>query len=258
MISDFLGKSADLNLRQSKIESDRFGISVARLSIPLDSEASDFDLARLCASSDSKLLIVRYSTLRIKLSELLSSIKGRSAVHADTLVYFSRDISNLGIENSQNSAWNFEIATLSDEVSLEKLAREGFRDYPSHYSSNSLLSAAQIHEGYVEWALSGVRNEDNLTVLVKLKTGETVGFALAVVAGNQSEFVLSCVSPRFEGQGIYSAIVFWLVENLPKFGGERIYVSTQIQNTRVIRAWIKAGFNLDFSLNTYHLIERGI
>ena len=97
MISDFLGKPADLKLRQSKIESDRFGISVARLSIPLDSEASDFDLARLCASSDSKLLIVRYSTLRIKLSELLSSIESRSAVHADTLVYFSKNISISGI-----------------------------------------------------------------------------------------------------------------------------------------------------------------
>lgn len=257
MISDFLGNSSDLNLKHSKIESDRFGISVERFSIPLECEIDDFKLAELCETSESDLLIVRYSTSRIKLSELLSSIKSRSAVHADTLVYFSRDISNSGIENSQNSAWNFEIATLSDEDSLEELVQEGFRDYPSHYSSNSLLSATQIHEGYVEWALSGIRDEDNLTVLVKSKTGETVGFALAVVAGNQSEFVLSCVSPKFEGQGIYSAIVFWLVGNLPKFGGERIYVSTQIQNTRVIRAWIKAGFSLDFSLNTYHLIARG-
>ncbi len=257
MISDFLGKSVDLNLRQSKIESDRFGLSVARLSIPLDSEASDLDLAELCDSSDAKLLIVRYSTSRVKLAELLSSAKNRSAIHADTLVYFSRDISDSSTKNSENSAWNFEVAALSDEDSLERLARESFRDYPSHYSSNSLLSATQIHEGYVEWALSGIRDKKNLTVLVKSKAGETIGFALAAVAGKRSEFVLSCVSPKFQGQGIYSAIVFWLVENLSKLGGERLYVSTQIQNTRVIRAWIKAGFSLDFSLNTYHLIERG-
>ena len=64
------------------------------------------------------------------------------------------------------------------------------------------------------------------------------------------------IHPEFQSQGAYSALLQMLMGYLANQKVEKLSISTQIQNTRVIRVWIKSGFNLEFSLNTFHIMPR--
>ena len=92
MISDFTQASSELHIVDSRIESDRFELTVARLNISIEEDASDQQVIEICQNSNSQLLILRYPTTRVKLAQKLSEIKERVVYQADTLVYFARYI----------------------------------------------------------------------------------------------------------------------------------------------------------------------
>jgi len=257
MISDFLGKSADLNLRQSKIESDRFGISVARMSVSMNCPATDLEIARVCKESSADLLILRFPSSRTQLASELAEISNKIAFQADTLVYFSKDLKSLVERRSTSENWKLVAANVDDELRVIDLARVVFRDYPNHYQSNRALDSKLILEGYIEWASKGLNDPEKLTVVIEDQNSNAIAFAIVTFGEEGAEIELNGVHPDFQNRGIYSVLLELLMAKLASQKVEKLSISTQIQNTRVIRAWIKAGFNLDFSLNTYHLIARG-
>jgi ribosomal protein S18 acetylase RimI-like enzyme len=256
MISDFLGKSADLNLRQSKIESDRFGINVARMSISINCPDSDLEIARVCKESSADLLILRFPSSRTRLARELAEISDKIAFQADTLVYFSKNLKS--IVERRNISENLKLVTANgnDESRVIDLARVVFCDYPNHYQSNRALESKLILDGYIEWASKGLNDPEKLTVIIEDQNSNAIAFALVGFGEEGAEIELNGVHPDFQNQGIYSALLELLIAQLASQKVEKLSISTQIQNTRVIRAWIKAGFSLDFSLNTYHLIAR--
>jgi len=256
MISDFLGKSSDLNLRQSKIESDRFGISVARMSISINCPAPDVEIARVCKESSANLLILRFPSSRIQLARELAEIPNKVAFQADTLVYFSKKLTSIVDRRNTSKNLKLVIASSNDEARVIDLARVVFRDYPNHYQSNLSLDSILILEGYIEWATNGLNDPEKLTVIIEDENSNAIAFALVGFVKEGAEIELNGVHPDFQNQGIYSALLELLMGQLANQKVEKLSISTQIQNTRVIRAWIKAGFSLDFSLNTYHLIAR--
>ncbi len=89
MISDFTQASSELRLIDSRIESDRFGLTVARLNISIRHDTSDQQVVETSRNSKSQLLILRYPTTRVKLAQKLAEIKERLVYQADTLVYFA-------------------------------------------------------------------------------------------------------------------------------------------------------------------------
>ena len=113
-----------------------------------------------------------------------------------------------------------------------------------------------ILEGFVEWALSGLEDLTKLTVVVATPDSKMIGFALVSFDNDEAEIELNGVHPDFQSRGVYSALIRMIMGRLADQKIKKLSISTQVQNTRVIRAWIKAGFNLDFSLNTFHLIAR--
>lgn len=256
MISDFLEKSSDLNLRQSKIESDRFGISVARMSIPINCPAPDVEIARVCKESSANLLILRFPSSRIQLARELAEIPNKVAFQADTLVYFSKKLTSIVDRRNTSKNLKLVIASSNDEARVIDLARVVFRDYPNHYQSNPSLDSKLILEGYIEWTTNGLNDPEKLTVIIEDQNSNAIAFALVAFVKEGAEIELNGVHPDFQNQGIYSALLELLMAQLANQKIEKLSISTQIQNTRVIRAWIKAGFSLDFSLNTYHLIAR--
>lgn len=257
MISDFLGKPRDLRLKQSKIESDRFGISVARMSVSMNCPATDLEIARVCKESSADLLILRFPSSRTQLASELAEISNKIAFQADTLVYFSKDLKSLVERRSTSENWKLVAANVDDELRVIDLARVVFRDYPNHYQSNRALDSKLILEGYIEWASKGLNDPEKLTVVIEDQNSNAIAFALVTFGEEGAEIELNGVHPDFQNRGIYSALLELLMAKLASQKVEKLSISTQIQNTRVIRAWIKAGFNLDFSLNTYHLIARG-
>ena len=255
MISDFTQASNELRLIDSQIESDRFGLTVARLNISIRHDASDQQVVDICRNSKAQLLILRYSTARVKLAQKLAEIQGCVVYQADTLVYFARDIDSLNAEITQNAGWLFREAQTSDSAELSQLSKIIFEEYPNHYRANDSLSSDAIRDGYGEWAQVGLLDQKKLTVVVEDRSAKKVGFALVAFDGDVAEIELNGIHPDAQGRGAYGSLLSWLSTHLATRGVKKLCISTQIQNERVIRAWIRAGFNLEFSLNTVHLMR---
>jgi RimJ/RimL family protein N-acetyltransferase len=255
MISDFTQASGELCLIDSQIESDRFGLTVARLSISIRHDASDQQVVETSRNSKSQLLILRYPTTRVKLAQKLVEIKERVVYQADTLVYFVKDIDSLSAKVAVSQDWVFREARSSDSAELSQLSKIIFEEYPNHYRANDSLSSDAIRDGYAQWAQVGLNDAAKLTVIIEDKAAKQIGFALISFDGDTAEIELNGIHPQAQGRGAYGSLLSWLSKHLATRGVKKLYISTQIQNERVIRAWIRAGFNLEFSLNTVHLMR---
>lgn len=255
MISDFTQASSELHIVDSRIESDRFGLTVARLNISIEEDASDQQVIEICQNSNSQLLILRYPTTRVKLAQKLSEIKERVVYQADTLVYFARDIGSLDEKVIRSQDWLFREARSSDSAELSQLSKVIFEEYPNHYRANDSLSSVAIRDGYAQWAQIGLEDLKKLTVFVENVDAKVIGFALISFDGDTAEIELNGIHPQAQGRGAYGSLLSWLSTHLATRGVKKLCISTQIQNERVIRAWIRAGFNLEFSLNTVHLMK---
>ena len=255
MISDFTQVSSELHIVDSRIESDRFELTVARLNISIEEDASDQQVIEICQNSYSQLLILRYPTTRVKLAQKLSEIKERVVYQADTLVYFARDIGSLDEIVIRSQDWLFREARSSDSAELSQLSKVIFEEYPNHYRANDSLSSDAIRDGYAQWAQVGLEDLKKLTVFVENVDAKVIGFALISFDGDTAEIELNGIHPQAQGRGAYGSLLSWLSTHLATRGVKKLCISTQIQNERVIRAWIRAGFNLEFSLNTVHLMQ---
>ena len=255
MISDFTQASSELYISNSQIESDRFGVTVARLNISTRHDASDQQVVEICETSKSNLLILRYPTSRVRLAQKLAEIKRLVVYQADTLVYFAKDIASSNTKIEPSHDWQFREAQSSDNADLVRLSKIIFEEYPSHYRANEMLSSDAIRDGYAQWAQVGLQDSKKLTVLVESLGAKVVGFALISFDGDTAEIELNGIHPDAQGRGAYGSLLSWLSNHLATRGVKKLYISTQIQNERVIRAWIRSGFNLEFSLNTFHLTQ---
>ncbi|CAB4765749.1 MAG: GNAT family N-acetyltransferase [Actinobacteria bacterium] len=255
MISDFTQVSSELHIVDSRIESDRFKLTVARLNISIEEDASDQQVIEICQNSNSQLLILRYPTTRVKLAQKLSEIKERVVYQADTLVYFARDIGSLDEIVIRSQDRLFREARPSDSAELSQLSKVIFEEYPNHYRANDSLSSDAIRDGFAQWAQVGLEDSKKLTVFVENVDAKVIGFALISFDGDTAEIELNGIHPQAQGRGAYGSLLSWLSTHLTTRGVKKLCISTQIQNERVIRAWIRAGFNLEFSLNTVHLMK---
>ena len=256
MISDFTQGSQDICEVVSPIESNRFGMSVSRLNIPIQHPITDDAIVTICRESNSDLLILRYPSIRTQLSQGLSQINSKNAFQADTLVYFSKSIEGFVHEFIDTKDFHIRRAGLTDLQEIQALSGSIFHGYSNHYQANHFLKADAIRSGFQEWAVSSLKLDNSLVVVAENKSSLICGFGNFRYVGDNADFLLSGVDARSQGQGIYSEIIRFASNELSDNGIKRLFISTQIQNKGAIRAWIKAGFNFDFALNTFHVMPR--
>ena len=255
MFSDFSKDSNRINLVDSEVEAKRFKISVARLNVPVGHLVNDDEIVEVCSNAIAKLLIIRYPSTRSRLSQQLVIKTGRIVFQADALVYFYKYLNSDIREKLVDGPWIFRYGDASDKSKIETLAKIIFEDYPYHYSANSWLETEDIRDGYAEWAQVGLNDSAKLTVIIEDNKAKHIGFALISFDGDTAEIELNGIHPQAQGRGAYGSLLSWLSTHLATRGVKKLCISTQIQNERVIRAWIRAGFNLEFSLNTVHLMK---
>lgn len=255
MISDFSKDTNRINLVDSEVEAKRFKISVARLNVPVGYLANDDEIVEVCSNAIAKLLIIRYPSTRSRLSQQLVVKTGRIVFQADALVYFYKYLNSDIREKLVDGPWIFRYGDASDKSKIETLSKIIFEDYPNHYSANSWLETEDIRDGYAEWAQVGLNDSAKLTVIIEDNKAKQIGFALISFDGDTAEIELNGIHPQAQGRGAYGSLLSWLSTHLATRGVKKLCISTQIQNERVIRAWIRAGFNLEFSLNTIHLMK---
>jgi GNAT superfamily N-acetyltransferase len=188
------------------------------------------------------------------LSDLIE--RGLTPIHADTLVYHSRDISAPVLPHDTNSALSVELATPADKPRLETIARQAFSSYRSHYHANKCFDRAKVTEGYAEWAASFVSKPSTAheTWIVR-DSGTAIAFATCALdkKGSSVEIVLNAVARPHSGRGVYGYLLNEILLAYKLRGFTLVCISTQIWNYTVQRVWTRAGFLITHAYDTYHI-----
>ena len=257
-IATFLAQEGRLGpVERSETESRRFGLEIGRLDVPMAASVEVDELSGLLGVSGVDVVVVRYPAIRVDWFSQLQTPEW-SAVHADTLLYLSKEIGALA--QPEHEVELIPVISGEHQEILRQVALESFEGYPSHYFANPLLARASIAEGYAEWAASfvegAVDGHRRGAFLARLRgTSEVVGLA-ALSYQPEPEFVLVAVAPSYGGRRLYGAILRAMEPRLAQLGAGQCYISTQVHNTPVLRTVTAEGFRPFLALQTVHLVRR--
>lgn len=236
----------------SEVDSQRFGKRVFRKVLD---EFSVEEIASQVEKDKIDLIILRLPSVTKDKHSELHKLKCQ-VIHADTLVYYFSALKRTEITPLRNNL-SFELISKENSKVLDEVVPIIFKDYTSHYASNPYLDKQKISAGYIEWAKSYIAEvqEGRISWLVK-QADEIIGFATCTFnkEKNECEGVLYGVMPQAAGKGVYTDIIRFTQGYFKDLGYATMWVSTQIQNYSVQKAWIKEEFQLKKAYDTYHLI----
>jgi GNAT superfamily N-acetyltransferase len=238
--------------RDSTLESRRFNLNIGRLIVPFNDQTSDAELAQLCHESSFDLLIVRASASKNLLANALSNVASHRTIHADTLLYFQKSLTSTSPLPQPHS---MGLLQESELAAYQQLVREVFPNYANHYSANPMLDQALCLEGYVEWTSSLLNNNTSHVFVSRTSSGKLASFIAIQGDGKIAEIALNGTDPGSQGAGIYSDLLTFACAELGAMGFTEINTSTQSSNDKVIRTWIRNGFNYVTAINTFHVIR---
>ena len=231
----------------SEIESQRFGMRVARAHIVPD------NLARVlesCAAEKIDLLIARCSTADLATAQDMET-HGFSLM--DTLLYYRFDLAKRAIPKDTGE---FPVRSLrpGDEEQVRKVAAAAFKGYMGHYHADRRLDPRQCDEGYVSWAeRSCIPKTAADEVIVAEHNGRIVGFAtLRLNSPQEVEGLLYGVAPECQGRGICRSFMIRSLEWSRAQGAQRMIISTQVGNVSMQKVWCRVGFEPSHSYYTFH------
>lgn len=239
-------------LRESPLDSDRFGLRVFR------ARAEQVDGGRLfreIVANDVDIAIVRVPAGCGGQLQRLGHY-GMHPIHADTLVYYQVPLTDREPQPLRNRDLVFAEATDGDAGELDALVAGTFEGYVSHYHANPRLDPAHILAGYAEWAagyLAG--NAQGRIAWVARRDGVIVAFACCQhdEQQRQCEGVLFGVHPDHSGGGIYGDLIRYSQAQYRARGYRTMTVSTQVWNLAVQKVWGREGFVLDRAYDTFHI-----
>tara|TARA_R110000737_G_scaffold136663_2_gene167556 strand:- start:11686 stop:12834 length:1149 start_codon:yes stop_codon:yes gene_type:complete len=234
----------------SKTESLRFGANIYRGKLQ---EFKPSSLKNEIVKKNTDILILRLPTSTKNIHSSLLNM-GFPVIHADSLVYYFVGLKSLRINNLRNDL-QFELIDSKNIYVLKSIIPVIFDAYQNHYFSNPFFSPSKINEGYVEWASSYNDIQDGRISWLVKKNGIVAGFATCSFdkSSNECEGILYGVMPEFSGQGIYSDIIRFTQGYFKEQGISKMWVSTQLQNYAVQKVWLREGFFLKKSFETYHI-----
>lgn len=239
-------------LRESPLESERFGLSIQRATVPSGASATIDGLLSQVTASTSDVVILRYPQERVDWFAALSRL-GRHALFADSLVYW-----RLRTGSSRRRSPADQVTTAVKPVepaTIDELMADIFAGYGNHYLANPLFDRALATAGYQDWARRSALGTPPVTVAV---SGTLAGIATVTTAADHLEIELAGVRPSHQAQGLYGHLLA-ATEDLAAAGGRsEVVISTQGHNTNVQRAWARFGFEPIASFVTVHLVDAGL
>lgn len=241
-------------LELSAADSQRFGLRVARHRLDAPVPPAD-RVPEAIRRLDPDVAILRLPAGNHAIAAALAAA-GMPPVHADTLVYYHRDLDSWQPRPLPGANVEISLASPACVDDVRALATSGFRGYASHYSANPLFPAALVLDGYVEWATShllGARSGDD-TWLIRAG-GAATGFATCRRddATGGFEILLNAVHPDWQGRGLYRHLLSAIMSHYRAAGCREARISTQAWNQRVQRAWCALGFLPTRAYDTYHV-----
>jgi ribosomal protein S18 acetylase RimI-like enzyme len=246
-------------VRESPVETERFGCSIERVTIgpgPVDEDR----LLALVEDLSADVLVVRYDAARLELPATFAGSR-RAVVPAGTLTYWEKPVSVAEPPEPSNlevlPADALDLETVSAVV--RDIIRASFWEYGNHYTANPLLDRSAALAGYEDWAVRSL-NSDPGNVLVMTDGGEPIGMATleAGADGGHLEILLAGLVPAAQGKRLYDGLLDGCERAAVARGAQRVVISTQVHNVRVQRAWARHGLRPFAAIETVHLIERDL
>lgn len=261
MTWDELTGSAAVELRDSPVESARFGLRVSRLVVPPDPGlgARDGDpgtlehIREVVSTSEADVIVLRHPSQRLDLPAALLGL-GRLVLPADTLLYW-RLVAGEGRGTPPPEGMVVSTTAEPDPVELTRLVEEAYADYTGHYRANPLFDAESVTAGYVEWVHHTLTKGELVTVW---EDERLTAFMTTECGRDGLEMVLSGVDKRSRGRGTYRQLMIAGEQLALAHGLHYVNASTQAQNTVVQRSWARLGFEPVASFATLHLVREGL
>lgn len=254
-----------ITVRDSPVETDRFGCSIQRLTIgpgPVDAD----HLLALIADLSADVLIVRYDAARLGLPSTLARSR-RAVVPAGTLTYWDKPVSVAGPPEPSNlevlpaDTMDLEAPQSLETVSetVREIVQSSFLDYGNHYTANPLLDPLAALAGYEDWAVRSLTGDPG-NVLIMTDRGEPIGMATLESGADAShlEILLAGLVPTAQGKRLYGSLLDACERVAAARGASRLVISTQVHNVRVQRAWARYGLRPFAATETVHLIDHDL
>lgn len=237
-------------LHKSPLDSQRFGLNVMR------GQTHDPDVSALCReiiTSACDIAIIRVPT-GTALDIGRFARMAMPAIHADTLVYYTCDLTRHVPSPLRNTELEFALATPADLAELRALIAYTFARYVSHYHANPMFPREQVLAGYQQWAEGHVGHERR-SLWTARRDGRIVAFAACEQDkdSGDAEGVLYGVGPDAAGGGIYSDLIRYTQQVARRQGARSMKVSTQVGNFAVQKVWAREGFHMFRALDTLHI-----
>lgn len=249
------GSASAPQLRYSPLESARFGLRVFR------GEAATIDTRGLREAIAAERVDVAILRVPVQSPDALARMaqEGLNPLVADSLMHYESDLRERTVRVPRDSRLRLHPAGAADAGLLESMAREIFTGYSSHYSANPLFRAADILDGYAEWAARHVRSPGGgeAAWIVEADT-RPLGFSCYRIehSGGDAIGVLNGVLPEARGHGVYRDMLRQMLIEFGERGAGRFAISTQAHNAVVQRVWIDEGLRLTRIESTIHFIAR--
>jgi len=245
-------ESGEMLAAASPYESDRFGVSVDRVTV---SAAAGTTLPEVLAAVDAStadVVMLRYPSREVAWFAELAALPSRTALLADSLVYWRLPVGT-GRRPEPLSGFRAGVEKEIDDALVDDLVGDIFGDYGNHYCANPLFDRAAALAGYQEWARRSIAASGAVT----LRGPDHRVLALATVDHQApvTEIELAGVVPSEQGRGRYAHLLAAVEDAAAAAGSTRLVISTQGHNTGVQRAWARYGFEPVHTLLTVHLVN---
>lgn len=230
----------------SKIDSERFGIRVARARIVSDSLSGVWDF---CAAERIDLLVARCETGD---TDAVQAMEIKGSLLTDTLLYYSFDLTKKEIPELQSEVLVRWLQP-GDQAEIQEVASAAFQGYTGHYHADRRLDPRQCDETYRSWAQRSCTGEAADEVLVAEIGGRVTGFAtLRLNCPEEIEGLLFAVAPQAQGKGICRLFMIRSLQWCRNRGASRMVISTQVTNVSMQKVWCRTGFEPSHSYYTFH------
>lgn len=237
----------------SSAETERFGISVVRVSVgaewrPADPARAAAEVVEALASLPWQVAILRFSSERRDLIRDLIA-QGAAVVPGDTLIYWRQALDDAA---PQSAATDVRLVTSADLALVDRIVERSFDGYSNHYTSNPLMAPEDVVAGYRAWAR---RTASGSGLAFIIEDDEGFGGVATVDAGpDHWEIELAGMEPEAAGRGLYRRLLEGVASAARASGVAALMISTQAQNIRVQRVWARAGFVPVAAFDTVHLL----
>lgn len=259
-----------VSFAESPLESARFGVGVARLTIGWDIRpdgqgsvrSAAADVTQILQRAHEDVVVVRYPAAALELAAAIAR-SGREVLPAGTLTYWSVRVDDVrphvdvpGLDVLALSAFE---SSAERTALVEDLVADAFSGYGNHYAADPLLRPEAALEGYQEWATRTVTDRPHDALVLRLE-GRPIGLATLLqneVPVPHVEVLLAGLRPSAQGRGLYGRLLSAAVGVARERGTNFLVISTQAHNVRVQRAWSRLGLRPIAAFETVHAIRAG-